>query len=104
MSSHTVTTLSAVIADYPHTMPLKNGQIRSDMVALDFTEMKPVTKAFKPMVREQRFDVSELALATFLQAKAYNKPLVMLRKRAKNAGIVGIYKAMAVARRLSERG
>jgi len=78
MSSHTVTTLSAVIADYPHTMPLKNGQIRSDMVALDFTEMKPVTKAFKPMVREQRFDVSELALATFLQAKAYNKPLVML--------------------------
>ena len=78
MSSHTVTTLSAVIADYPHTMPLKNGQIRSDMVALDFTEMKPVTTAFKPMVREQRFDVSELALATFLQARAHNKPLVLL--------------------------
>lgn len=79
MSSDTVTaTLSAVIGDYPHTVPLKNGQIRSDVVTLDFTEMKPVTKAFKPMVREQRFDVSELALATFLQAKAYNKPLVLL--------------------------
>ena len=78
MSTDKVTTLSAVMADYPHTLPLKNAQIRSDLVALNFTEMKPVTKAFKPMVREQRFDVSELALATFLQAKAYNKPLVLL--------------------------
>ena len=30
------------------------------------------------MVREQRFDVSEMAIATFLQAKAYGKPLVLL--------------------------
>src|SRR5215207_10380199 len=28
--------------------------------------------------REQRFDVSEIAIATFLQAKAYRKPLVLL--------------------------
>ena len=78
MNSNTVARLSAVMADYPHTLPLKTGQIRSDLLALDFTETKPVTKAFKPMVREQRFDVSELALATFLQAKAHNKPLVLL--------------------------
>src|SRR5215207_11162798 len=31
-----------------------------------------------PMVREQRFDVSEIAIATFLQAKAHGKPLVLL--------------------------
>jgi 4,5-dihydroxyphthalate decarboxylase len=30
------------------------------------------------MVREQRFDVSEMAIATFLQAKAWGKPLVLL--------------------------
>ena len=30
------------------------------------------------MVREGRFDVSEMAIATFLQAKAYGKPLVLL--------------------------
>jgi 4,5-dihydroxyphthalate decarboxylase len=30
------------------------------------------------MVREQRFDVSEMAIATFLQAKAFGKPLVLL--------------------------
>ena len=30
------------------------------------------------MVREARFDFSEMAIATFLQAKAYGKPLVLL--------------------------
>ena len=30
------------------------------------------------MVRELRFDISELAIATFLQAKAYGKPLVLI--------------------------
>ena len=30
------------------------------------------------MVRELRFDVCEMAIATFLQAKAYGKPLVLL--------------------------
>lgn len=38
------------------------------------------------------------------QSHAGNKRLVMLRKRAKNAGIVSIYNAMAVARRMAERG
>src|SRR5262249_57146833 len=35
-------------------------------------------KAFKPMVREHAFDASELALVTYLQAKAYNKGLKLL--------------------------
>ena len=30
------------------------------------------------MVREQKFDVSEMALVTYLQAKAYGKPLVLM--------------------------
>src|SRR5437588_7885844 len=30
------------------------------------------------MVREQRFDVSEMAIATYVQAKSYDKPLVLL--------------------------
>ena len=37
-----------------------------------------INRAFAPMVREQLFDVSEMAIATFLQAKAYGKPLVLL--------------------------
>lgn len=72
------TRLRTVFADYPHTIPLKRGDIKSGTIAFDFIETKPVSKAFKPMVREQAFDVSELALVTFLQAKAYDKPLIML--------------------------
>jgi 4,5-dihydroxyphthalate decarboxylase len=37
-----------------------------------------IFRAFAPMVREQAFAVSEIALSTFLQAKAYDKPLVLL--------------------------
>ena len=47
-------------------------------MALDFADITPIHRAFAPMVREQRFDVSEMAIATFLQAKAYGKPLVLL--------------------------
>ncbi len=35
-------------------------------------------KAFKPMVREHAYDASEMALVTYLQAKAYNKGLTLL--------------------------
>lgn len=37
-----------------------------------------ITRAFAPMVREQRFDVSEIAIATFLQARAAGSDLVLL--------------------------
>ncbi len=34
--------------------------------------------AFKPLVREAKFDVGELAIVTFLQAKTYGKPYVLI--------------------------
>jgi len=37
-----------------------------------------VTRAFAPMVREGRYDASEMAIATFLMAKAAGRPLVLL--------------------------
>jgi 4,5-dihydroxyphthalate decarboxylase len=71
-------TLRIAIGDYPHTLPLKRGEITSPMLNLDFVEVKPMHTAFKPMVRERAFDVSELALVTYLQAKAYNKGVTLL--------------------------
>jgi 4,5-dihydroxyphthalate decarboxylase len=73
-----VTVLSAAFDDYPHTLPLKRGEITSPHVSLAFTDIKPANRLFKPMVRELKFDVSEMAIATFVQAKAYGKPLVLL--------------------------
>jgi len=72
------TTLRTAIGRYPHTKPLLSGRIRSDLVQLDFADIKPINRAFAPMVREERFDVSEMAIATFLQAKAFGKRLVLL--------------------------
>ncbi len=37
-----------------------------------------MNRAFAPMAREQKFDVSEMAIVTYLLAKAYNKPIVLL--------------------------
>jgi 4,5-dihydroxyphthalate decarboxylase len=73
-----LTTLRIAIGDYPHTLPLKRGQIASPWLKLDFVEVKPMHKAFKPMVREHAYDASEMALVTYLQAKAYDKGLKLL--------------------------
>jgi 4,5-dihydroxyphthalate decarboxylase len=70
--------LSAAIGNYSHTEALKSGQIASDRLRLEFADIPTINRAFAPMVREQRFDVSEMAIATFLQAKAWGKPLVLL--------------------------
>jgi 4,5-dihydroxyphthalate decarboxylase len=74
----TPTTLRLAIGDYPHTLPLKRGDITSPWLKLDFTEIKPMHKAFKPMVREHAYDASEMALVIVLQAKIHNKGLTLL--------------------------
>ena len=71
-------TLRIAIGDYPHTLPLKRGEIVSPSLKLDFVEVKPMHKAFKPLVREHAYDAGELALVTYLQAKAYDKGLALL--------------------------
>lgn len=73
-----VETIHACFGTYPQTQALKSGQIKSDRVPLRLTEVNPVYKAFLMMAREQRFDVSEMALVTYLQAKAYGKPITLM--------------------------
>ena len=49
--------LRIVLGDHPHTAAIKNGEVKSDKVALEFVAFSPTNRAFKPMVREQAFDV-----------------------------------------------
>jgi 4,5-dihydroxyphthalate decarboxylase len=72
------TTLRIAIGDYPHTLPLKRGTVASPWLTLDFVEVAPMHKAFKPMVREHAYDASEMALVTYLQAKSCGKGLTLL--------------------------
>lgn len=70
--------LRTLLGDHPGTAALKNGTIGSDLVTLDFADYSPTHKGFKPMVREQAFDVSEMAIVTYLMAKSFGKPMVLL--------------------------
>ena len=70
--------LRTLLGDHPGTAALKNGTVKSDLVAFDFADYSPAHKGFKPMVREAAFDVSELAIVTFLMAKSFGRPLVLL--------------------------
>ncbi|HWV55147.1 ABC transporter substrate-binding protein, partial [Pseudorhodoplanes sp.] len=68
--------LSVAIGDYPHTRLLKERLASSP--DFNFVDVSPITKAFAQMVRQGTYDISEMALVTFLQAKAFGKPLVLI--------------------------
>jgi len=70
--------LRTLLGDHPCTAALKNGSIKSDLVEFDFVDYSPTNKGFKPMVREGAFDVSEMAIVTYLMAKSFDKPMVLL--------------------------
>lgn len=70
--------LSAMMGDHPVTAALLRGEIASKQIALDFADVKVPNTAFKRVVRDLEFDVAELAIVTFLMAKAAGKPLVLL--------------------------
>jgi 4,5-dihydroxyphthalate decarboxylase len=70
--------LRTLLGDHPGTAALKNGSLKSDLVEFDFVKYSPTNKGFKPMVREGAFDVSEMAIVTYLMAKSFGKPMVLL--------------------------
>jgi 4,5-dihydroxyphthalate decarboxylase len=69
---------TVALRDYEHTRPLKEGTVVAEGVDLDFVEVEPIHRAFAPMVRESRYDVCELALATLFQAIEADAPIVAL--------------------------
>jgi 4,5-dihydroxyphthalate decarboxylase len=70
--------LFTLLGDYANTLPIKQGAVPSDLVEFEFADIKVANTGFKPLVREARFDLGELAIVTYLQAKAYGKPYVLL--------------------------
>jgi len=70
--------LRTLLGDYPNTLALKKGEVRSAEIAFDFADVKVPNTAFKDVVRYFKYDVAELAIVTYLQAKRYGKPLVLL--------------------------
>jgi len=71
-------TLKTLLGDYPVTEALKQGKVSSPLVRFEFADIKPPSQGFKRTVRNLEFDVSELAIMTYLVAKAHGAPLVLL--------------------------
>jgi 4,5-dihydroxyphthalate decarboxylase len=66
------------LGNYPNVAALKQGKVTSDLVTFEFPEVQVANRGFKSIVRDAKYDVGELAIGTYLQAKAYNKPYVLL--------------------------
>jgi 4,5-dihydroxyphthalate decarboxylase len=70
--------LSAMMGSYPKTEPLKRKSVTSTRFDLAFAPVDVAQQAFKAVVRQLKYDVSEIAIVTFLQAFAAGKPYVLL--------------------------
>lgn len=70
--------LRTLLATYPGTAALKAGRVHSDVVSFDFDAARLAHTRFKALIRDELFDVGELAIVTYLQARAFGKPYVLL--------------------------
>ena len=71
-------TLHSLLGTHPNTKALKSGAVSSPLVNFDYFEVKVANTQFKAMVRDLKYDFGELAVVTFLQARIYGKPYMLL--------------------------
>lgn len=72
------TTLKTAIGSYGHTKALKDGKIAPKGAELEFEDVSPIIGAFRRMCRGVEFDVCEMAITTYLCAKANNLPFTAI--------------------------
>ena len=66
-----------LMGDYPNTQALRSGRLGHPRIELDFCGENRPMLAFRRAV-DGAFDVAELALTTFLQARAFGRPLQLM--------------------------
>jgi 4,5-dihydroxyphthalate decarboxylase len=71
-------TLRAVTRTTGSTAAVKDGSVTPKRYALAFEEVPVLIQAFRRMVRSAEFDVTEMAVTTYLCAKAAGKPFTAL--------------------------
>src|SRR5258706_13068643 len=57
---------------------LKDGRVKPHGFEFDFVEVDPLIDAFRRMVRAREFDLSEMAMTTYITARAYGKRITGL--------------------------
>src|SRR6185437_8166722 len=70
--------LKTVTRTQGNNRALKDGTVKPRTFEFDFVEVDPLIDAFRRMVRGLEFDVSELALTTYLSAREHGKRFTAL--------------------------
>ena len=70
--------LRTALATRGHTAALKDGTVTPRTFEFEFEEVPVIINAFRRMVRSQDFDICELAMTTYLCARAFGKPFTAI--------------------------
>lgn len=71
-------TLKTAIQTLGHTKALKDGTVKPQTFDFEFEEVPTIIQAFRRMVRGLEFDISEMAITTYICAKANGKRFTAL--------------------------
>lgn len=64
----------AALGSYPHTKALKEGTVQPKGFTLEYTEFPNIIQAFPGVMRRQEFQISEMAVTTYLVGRSFGKP------------------------------
>ena len=67
--------LKTALVTRGHTQALKDGTVKPRTFEFDFEEVPTIIQAFRRMVRGLEFDISEMAITTYICARAHGKPM-----------------------------
>jgi ABC-type nitrate/sulfonate/bicarbonate transport system substrate-binding protein len=67
--------LRTVTRTHGNNRALKDGTVKPRSFAFHFEEVDPLIAAFRRMVRGNEFDICEMAITTYICAKAHDKPM-----------------------------
>ncbi len=70
--------LKTVTRTQGNNQALKDGSVKPKTFAFDFEEVNPLIDAFRRMVRGLEFDICEMALTTYICARAHGKRMTAL--------------------------
>ena len=70
--------LKTVTRTQGNNKALKDGTVKPQGFTFDFVEIDPLIDAFRRMVRGLEFDVSEMALTTYITAREHGKKMTAL--------------------------
>ena len=70
--------LKTVTRTQGNNQAVKDGTVKPKTFEFDFVEVDPLIAAFRRMVRGNEFDICEMAITTYICAKAHGKPMTAI--------------------------